>query len=540
MTEPEPTSSLENSLAALVAGALVTLLLAVLVISQLSRGIWQQQAASSRLLLEQVERIADEGNRTIERLNNRGDSVCSEELLGEMRKTLFFASAIRDIGFVRDGKLICSAVTGQLASPKERPSSDFQTFRGFRVWTRATIELFGQPLTATVSQKGNFLVVFDDRPVLNLFPSTFNWQLVYHHDGHVEPELGRDGVFRGTTEPEFRSASFSSHYYSACSDSHPQCVGVEVSNLALMRQYPGLLVLLAGACLVGGIATSLSIVLLLRWRTSPGNRLRRGIGHGSLYPLYQPIIELTSGRVVGCEVLARFQDRYGPLYPDQFIPLIAQMKLSWPFTRQIIREAVDSLDKASAIPDGFLVNINLFPPDIASGQIRDLANVQAWTQSRLQLNFEITEDQQLDSTTAHANLQWLRDQGYGLAVDDFGTGYCNLSHLRDLLCDTLKIDRSFITGIEDGGVRAAIAPIMVHLAEELQLKVVAEGIENEAQRDIVMDLGVQYGQGWLYGKPMTAEELAAMINGDPTPEPRHNPDHHAYGVTHPSGLTGHP
>lgn len=505
--------SLDTNLGIVLAGILVTALLATVVLAQLSESVWRHQATNADLLLDQVARMAEEGNSTINDLNRQNREGCDSTLLSELRRRLFFADHLRDIGYVRNGALVCSAVRGVLSNPIRMDSPDYQSFRGFKVWAREQFELFNRTIEATLAAKGNFMVIYDVSSVFSLFSTPYHWQLVYQHDGRLAPVLGEQGVFRADTKTEAQIMSFSSHYYSTCSASYPYCVGVEVSNLALLKRFPGLLIMLAAACLLAGVATSVAITLLLRRHASPGNRLRRGIDNGNVYPLYQPIVNLQTGEVVGCEVLARFRDHQGALYPDQFIPLIAEMDLTWPFTRTIVTQALERLQKEPGLPDGFLVNINLYPSDIASGKVRDLATLEFIRGSRLQLNFEITEDQQLDSQIAHETLLWLRAQGHGLAVDDFGTGYCNLSHLRDLMCDTLKIDRSFITGIEEGGVRAAIAPIVVHLADELQLKVVAEGIENEAQRDIVLGLGVQYGQGWLYGKPMAADDLVRVVEG---------------------------
>lgn len=498
---------LETALGILLAGVLVIIILGAIVVSQLSREVWQQQAATSNHMLEQTTSIASEGNGILEDLGELTLPGCSAAMLRKMRETLFFSNHLRDISYAENGTVLCSAVRGKLEKPFTKPEPDYTSNAGFKVWARANVTLFEQSMTATVAEKGNFGAIYDDSVLNNLFPSPYEWQLVYQQNGITKPVLGYNGIFRGHTVDSTRSVDLRNHYYSECSRDYPYCVAVQVSNLALMQRYPGLVFLLSGACVLAGLATALLLSLALKTHSSPRNRVRRGIGNGNVYPLYQPIIEMKNGEVTGCEVLARFKDNQGPMFPDQFIPLVAEMGLTWAFTLSMIRQAVDTLENDPSIPDGFWVSINLFPCDITSGQVRDLANVSALKGSRLQLNFEITEDQQLDTHAAQKNLHWLREQGYGLAVDDFGTGYSNLSHIRELRCDTLKIDRSFITDIEEGGVRAAIVPIMIRLAEELELKVIAEGVENEAQRDIVMDLGITRAQGWLYGKPMAKSEL---------------------------------
>ncbi|MGO1461602.1 MAG: EAL domain-containing protein [Oleiphilaceae bacterium] len=109
--------------------------------------------------------------------------------------------------------------------------------------------------------------------------------------------------------------------------------------------------------------------------------------------------------------------------------------------------------------------------------------------SRSSCGFEITEDEQLDTAEARDCLEWIKHQGFALSVDDFGTGYSNLPKVRDLDYNTLKIDRSFALDIDAGGLGAALIPLMIRIANELGMDVVAEGIETNTQATVVWDMG---------------------------------------------------
>lgn len=495
----------------MLSGVIATFLVSALVVVLIGREIRLTTLSGIDLMLQQVAEIRSEGHGTIELLNQTLATECTGELLDEMRKIRFFADHIRDIGFVKDGNLVCSTGRGILEKPAPEPEPDYVNSNGVKFWSAIPVELYGRRLIAPLAEKGSFNVVYDSRNLTNFFAEPYHWEIVYYTKKKTQHVAGQDGIFREKDGPVTQAASISNHYVARCDQQIPFCVGVEVSNLALAKQHKGLIAMLIGASLMAGMATGLSTDKYLRWHFSTRNRIRRGLSDDAFYVLFQPIVKLETGEVVGCEVLARYRDHVGDMYPDEFIPLIAELNLTWPFTRKVIQQALNALEGDLSIPDKFRVNINLFPEDIALGRVRDLNDIRGLGDSRLNVCFEITEDQQLDSSAARENLAWMRERGWSLAVDDFGAGYSNLSHIRDLSCDVLKIDRSFINGIEHGGVLSAIVPMIVNLSEQVSLRVVAEGIENELQRDIVRDMGVAYGQGWFFGKPMSAEEFILKV-----------------------------
>ena len=194
--------SLDTNLGIVLAGILVTALLATVVLAQLSESVWRHQATNADLLLDQVARMAEEGNSTINDLNRQNREGCDSTLLSELRRRLFFADHLRDIGYVRNGALVCSAVRGVLSNPIRMDSPDYQSFRGFKVWAREQFELFNRTIEATLAAKGNFMVIYDVSSVFSLFSTPYHWQLVYQHDGRLAPVLGEQGVFRADTKTE--------------------------------------------------------------------------------------------------------------------------------------------------------------------------------------------------------------------------------------------------------------------------------------------------------------------------------------------------
>jgi diguanylate cyclase (GGDEF)-like protein/PAS domain S-box-containing protein len=242
-------------------------------------------------------------------------------------------------------------------------------------------------------------------------------------------------------------------------------------------------------------------------------RLRHAIKHCELELHYQPIVELTSGRMVRVEALARWTDgERGPIGPDEFIPLAEQTGLIRPLSEWVIREASRQAAEWAAAGYDSHVAINI-PPDtcqrIGAGSIAVMIRSEGCDPSRITL--EMTEsaamaprpglEEQMAILTAH---------GMSLAIDDFGTGHSSLGRLGDFPAEMLKIDRSFVDGLPDGRASRTLVNAIMDLARGFDLTVVAEGIETDAQRDFLIAAGCPYAQGYLFSRPLPAIEVARL------------------------------
>ncbi len=141
-----------------------------------------------------------------------------------------------------------------------------------------------------------------------------------------------------------------------------------------------------------------------------------------------------------------------------------------------MQKTLDDLSLRTGLPDDFKVNINLFPSDIAQSRVKGADISPALAASRFHIAFEITEDEQLDTDAARDCIEWIKQHGFELAVDDFGTGYSNLSKVRDLGCNTLKIDRSFVFDIDTGGLFANLIGFSVHVSQNAPLDRARPGV----------------------------------------------------------------
>jgi diguanylate cyclase (GGDEF)-like protein/PAS domain S-box-containing protein len=247
--------------------------------------------------------------------------------------------------------------------------------------------------------------------------------------------------------------------------------------------------------------------------------LRRAIERDELSVFYQPIHSLESGKLQGFEALARWQHReFGVLSPDKFIPLAEEINLIDRLGEQILRKACSQMRffKDAAFADSALtLSVNLsckqFAQKNLASKIKQILDETEFSPSRLKL--EITETVFFEHREkAVETLAQLSDLGIEMYIDDFGTGYSNLSFLMQLPISTLKIDRSFISPITEDGKNTEIVETIVKLARNLGMKVIAEGVETEAQVEQLKKLNCEGAQGFYFSRPMNYEELRQFLN----------------------------
>ncbi|GAA4966319.1 putative bifunctional diguanylate cyclase/phosphodiesterase [Kineococcus glutinatus] len=246
--------------------------------------------------------------------------------------------------------------------------------------------------------------------------------------------------------------------------------------------------------------------------------LRHAVADGALSVAFQPIVDIPTGRPAGVEALLRW-DRplLGPVSPVRFVPLLEETGLVTVVGMQVLRESVAQLARWRAegvVDETFFMSVNVSPRQLLDAGFPDaVAQVlaEAGVEGRALL-LEITESSmvQEDELTLKV-LYGLRALGCGLAVDDFGTGYSALSYLRRFPVTRVKVDRSFVDGMCEDPSDAALVRAVEAMSRALGLSVTAEGVETAEQRDALHELGVRYGQGWLWGRPEPAERCAVLL-----------------------------
>ncbi len=256
-----------------------------------------------------------------------------------------------------------------------------------------------------------------------------------------------------------------------------------------------------------------------RQRAWPMNAdLRRALDRGEFVLYYQPEVDLSTRRIVGLEALIRWKHpERGLVPPMDFIPAAEECGMILPIGDWGIAEAcsqIQSWTREDSRHGSLRVCVNLSPRQFLREGLTDHVKsvlMQSGTSSR-QLGLEMTESSLISNmNTAAGVLEGLRALGISLSMDDFGTGYSSLSNLHSFPFDVLKIDRSFVCRINQGDQALQIVRTIIELARVLGMDVVAEGIETCEQYRLLRQMGCRYGQGYLFAKPMAADEIGPML-----------------------------
>jgi EAL domain-containing protein (putative c-di-GMP-specific phosphodiesterase class I) len=267
---------------------------------------------------------------------------------------------------------------------------------------------------------------------------------------------------------------------------------------------------------IGHFYFSRSLGVEIRERVRMMHALRSGFTRGELYLAYQPQVDMESGRAFGAEALLRWKTEDGTLVPpDRFIPIAEHSGLIIDIGEWVLREACAELVRLRAAGHrDFTMSVNVSQAQFRHPHFLDmLRRALADTGAPAQfVELEITESMAMEEPDLLAQmLAQLKQAGVSIAIDDFGTGFSSLSHLQRLQVDRLKIDRAFVTEITGSARGSSIAEMVIQLARNLDLSIIAEGVEDERQAQILRSLGCLAAQGYLYSRPLAPQALREWL-----------------------------
>lgn len=485
------------------------------------RQAWAAEAEQAMAIARDVLHRTDEaavqimnGNRTLAR---SGLVPCSPDSLAMMRRIALGASYIHAIGWVEHGVLVCSSM-GPFPIPLG--SDVLHTASGAVLYPNVPLPGTAQGALFAAERDGYATIIHRDMPV-DASGAAADVAL-----GVLHLQTRRVAVSRGRIDPAWatrlgtaRSITFADRgrlvaIVRSKLDTIAAVAAVPLAGVA--RRAHAIALRLVPAGLLFGVVAATALGLLLRRRMSLEMSLAAALRRGEFFLLYQPIVDLQTGEWVGAEALLRWRRPGGEMVgPDVFIPAAERSGQIVRLTQYVIdivgRDAGAFLREHPA----FHVAINLSAADVQSPAIVDrlTAMLAACGARPSNLIVEITERGFLHLESAREVIRLLRAHGIGVAIDDFGTGYSSLSYLESLDLDYLKIDRSFIEAIGTDAPTSGVVGLIIDMARSMRLSMIAEGIENAAQAAYLRERGVEFAQGWLFGKPMPFSDIARRADG---------------------------
>ncbi len=307
--------------------------------------------------------------------------------------------------------------------------------------------------------------------------------------------------------PSVHAASASSRY--------PIRVDVDMPGGAISQANKSLFVYANLSGLLFAALTVAGAVLLSRRSGGPVREIHDGIRRGEFIPYYQPVIDIVTGRLTGCEVLVRWRKRDGSIVPPgRFISLAEASGEIFPMTLALMEAARDDLAAFYCDRPHLKLGFNLFAGHFDDVTIADeVEAIFSGSSIRMgQLMFEVTERQPLhDIRRARQVIARLQDLGARVALDDVGTGHGGLSYLLKLGVDVMKMDKMFVDAIGTDRYSVAIVDSLVKLAEDMNLDLIAEGVETIEQVEYLRAKGVRLAQGYVFAPPLPASSFLALV-----------------------------
>lgn len=465
---------------------------------------------------EQTARQIDAGIKAL--VAAHASEPCAEASLDHMRRIDLSSKYIQSIGHVSGSTLMCSSLGMDLADV-ELGEVDVHDADGVKTRIDVKFPFAPDKSFIVVERDGFAAIVHKDLPIdvtttdqrMSLGVISRTNAMLLTGRGEIRPSW-----VQAVLESRGGSTFIDKDYVVAIAPSN-QFDMVAMAALPLERlnaNTRNTAMVLVPAAILAGLLLGFSILYLARQQLAMPSVLKAALKRGEFFVVYQPVADLRTGQWVGAEALVRWlreDDEMVP--PDVFIKVAEEAGLIQQITEYVInRICIDAKDIFEKHPN-FHLAINLSPADLHSENTVDLFRRLALATKAGPGNLiaEATERGFTDPDLAQNNFLKLRSCGVDISIDDFGTGYCSLSYLQSFKVDYLKIDRSFVSTI---GTEAATSQVVFHIiemAKSLNLTIVAEGVESEAQAQYLRDRGVSHAQGWLFGRHFTLADIIAKL-----------------------------
>ena len=467
----------------------------------------------------------DEARGVLQALQQSRFGSCSDSEIAGFRLLVFGSEYVKDAGRIRSDRIECSAMSGHPA----RVIGPFKPAFRLEDGTLAYRDLSPMHIPglrrAALRLGSAYVVIGVDQPSV---PGPIPTRLAVTLQAPQPAQVQSATTAAGTGDLPYMTAEGSGRignmlYVTRCTDSTFTCVTATTTVPgALQGESTALSLFMIGGG-IAGIFFGIGFPFLFTGNRDLGRQLRRDLERDKLEVRYQPIVSLETRQIVGAEALARWTDDSGrEVDPEVFVKIAEDRGFIGLITKSVLKRVLRDFGPTLRSRPEFRISINVGAPDLVEPKFLPMLE-GALEKARVRpesLVIEITERSAANGEAAKETIRLLRHFGHSIHIDDFGSGFSNLDRLLYLYADTIKIDKAFTRTIDTESVAAVILPHIMKIAKSLNLAVIVEGVEITRQADYFLP-GKQkiYGQGWLFGRPMTAEEFLLQLGEVREPAP---------------------
>ncbi|MBS1801757.1 MAG: EAL domain-containing protein [Acidobacteria bacterium] len=459
-----------------------------------------------------------ESRAMLETMNSSSYRLCSDAEIEYFRQLIFQSQYLKAAGRMRNGRIECSTTSGRTPLAATQYSPVMARQNGTKIYKNLPpFRVDDQNVVAV--QIGEAFVVYNPYNFVSLAARHMHFAATaIDVQSHQAGQLIGDtpNVSQAILTQEGTAKVGETLFATRCSKDHDGCLTAYISTadaLGISRGYS--IVFIAVGAFFGALSGVFFPMLYSR-NKSVEQQLIRAIRADALTVVYQPIVELSTGKIVEAEALVRWTDEYkNAVSPDVFVKIAEEKGFVGEITKLVLRHALRDFGSTLRARSFFRININIAASDLADSNFIPMLDKQLGDAevSPRSLGVEITESYTARQQIARNTIVRLRERGHYVAIDDFGTGYSSLAYLHDLSVDAIKIDKAFTKAIGTDAVTVSILPQILTMAETLGLRVVVEGIETKVQADYFaaseQDI---HAQGWLFGRPIPARAFLQMLD----------------------------
>jgi sensor c-di-GMP phosphodiesterase-like protein len=444
---------------------------------------------------------------------------CSREFMAEMQRVAFLPDGLNEFLYAPNGKVECSTSQPAFANPVRLGPPDIEE-RGPispALWIDRDLAPLGRSAaTGTIAELGSFAVAI---PPYTRFANDFSWVdkelIIVGPHRKIWDVAGDPGLHQRIMRSSFSSVLqlLTTYDVMQCDEQHLYCVASRADMLAWARDW---VTILSSILLLAGLFAWIFAANILDWLRrywSFEARFIRNLSAKSIVVAYQPIVNLRSGEVSGCEVLARWRDVDGTIVPPElFIEIVARTGRTAEFTRLVVDRAYEELSKQLPRNLQPQISFNIFACDLDSATLLPIFSAFMQGERKFDLAVELVENQEIEFEAAQRAIQELGRAGIKVYIDDFGIGYSSIERVATLAVHGVKLDRSFAMAPSDSVLGRMLVQVLEIINTSGRL-IIIEGVETEARLNLLRSTGiVDYVQGYVISRPLGISDFAAFLS----------------------------